>query len=163
MTEAEWKASEDPEAMILALPVDRYQSELRLFAVACVRRVWTLLSDACQAALKASEAFAKGSVAERELAAAVVAADGDAEAACPGHSAPDARAYAMSAAVDASSIWPRTASNVLAASSCAASAAACAAAEADELCYNATYQSVLRLELAEQARLLRALVLFPPA
>jgi hypothetical protein len=99
-------------------------------------------------------------IADSELAAAVATADREAQGAFPGHSAPDARAYAASAAVDASSVWPPTASNVLAANSCAASAAGCAAAEADESHYDETFESG-RGELAAQAGLLRALVRFP--
>src|SRR5687768_12157594 len=101
--------------MVRALPADRYQRELRLFAVACVRRVGHLLGEGGRAALAASEAFAEGRIGLPQLAAAVAVADAEARAPFPGHSAPDARGYAASAAVDASSEWPRTASNVLAA------------------------------------------------
>jgi hypothetical protein len=146
--------------MVRALAADRYQRELRLFGVACVRRIWPLLPDGCRAAVEASESFADGRIAASELAAAVDAAAQEAEAAFPGHSAPDARGYAASAAVDAASVWPRTASNVLAATSCAASAVACAAAEADESRYDEVFESVQRAELAAQAGLLRALVFF---
>jgi hypothetical protein len=161
VTEADWQASDDPDPMVRALPAERYQRELRLFAVACARRLGPLLPDACRSALTASERFAEGRIGELELAAAVAAADQEAQAAFPGHSAPDARAYATSAAVDASSVWPRTASNVLAATSCAASAAGCAAAEAEEARYDEVFESVRRAELAAQAGLLRVLVRFP--
>ncbi len=161
MTEAEWLASDDPDTMVRALAADRYQRELRLFAVACVRRIWALLPDGCRAAVEASERFADGRIGASELAAAVAVAVLEAEAAFPGHSAPDARGYAASAAVDAASVWPRTAANVLAATSCAASAAGCAASEADESRYDEVFESVLRAELAAQVGLLRALVFFP--
>ncbi len=127
MTAKDWRAYRDPDPMVRVLPADRYQRELRLFAVGCVRRIWNLLPAGCQAAVAASQRFAAGHIDESQLAATVAVADGEAQAAFPGHSAPDARAYAASAAVDASSVWPRSASNVLAATSCAASAAGCAA------------------------------------
>lgn len=161
MTEAEWLTSADPAPMVQALPAGRCQRELRLFAVACVRRVWHLLPAGCRAAVEASERFAAGQVGEAELAAAVAVADREARAALPGHSAPDACGYAASAAVDASSVWSRTAANVLAASSCAASAAGCAAAEADEARYDQVFESVRAAELAAQAALLRKLVPSP--
>jgi hypothetical protein len=162
VTEADWQACHDPAPMVRALPADRYQRELRLFAVACVRRVWALLPPACREALMASERFAGGGFSESELAAAVNAADRDAQMACRGCSAPDARAHAVSAAIDAASVWPRTPSNVLAATSCAASATACAVAEADEAHYDEVYESAERAELVAQADLLRTLVRFTP-
>jgi hypothetical protein len=160
VTEADWQACGDPDPMVHALPADRYQRELRLFGVACVRRVSALLPFACRDALMASEHFADGRISESELARAVSAADREAQVACRGYAAPDARMYAISAAVDAASVWPRAASNVLAATSCAASAMACAAAEADEAHYDDVYESARRTELATQADLLRTLVQF---
>jgi hypothetical protein len=163
VTEAEWLSCGDPEPMVRALPADRYQRELRMFAVACVRRVWHLLPAGCRAAIEASERFAVRQLGEAELAAAVGVAGREAEAAFPGRAAPDARGYAASAAVDASSVWPRTAANVLAATSCAASAAGCAAAEADEARYDQVFESARRAELAAQAAVLRGMVGFPVA
>lgn len=162
MTAADWRACSDPDPMVRSLPPDRYQRELRLFAVECVRRIWHLLPAGCRAAVEASEQFAVGRIAEPELAAAVAVADGEAQEAFPGHSAPDARGYAASAAVDAASVWPRSASNVLAATSCAASAAGCAAGEADEARYDEAFEAARIAELAAQAALLRKLVSCPP-
>jgi hypothetical protein len=159
MTQAEWQSCRDPELMVRSLAAEKHLRELRLFAVACVRRIWRLLSDAGRAAVDASERFANSRASEQELRQAVAAASADATATFPGHSAPDARAYAASAAVDASSIWPRTASNVLAATSCAASAAACAAAEAgSEASYDAMYETCRQAELAAQCELLRQIM-----
>jgi hypothetical protein len=45
MTEAEWLASEEPERMLRFLGVGLPDRKLRLFAVACCRRVWDLLTD----------------------------------------------------------------------------------------------------------------------
>ena len=46
MTEGEWLASDDPEAMLLFLS-GRQASDrkVRLFGCACVRRAWGLLVD----------------------------------------------------------------------------------------------------------------------
>jgi hypothetical protein len=145
--------------MVRSLRAENYQRELRLFAVACVRRIWQLLSEISRAAVDASERFANGQTSEQELGQAVTASEAVAQAAFPGHSAPDARAYAASAAVDASSVWPRTASNVLCATSCAASAVACAAAEAvPEASYDAVYEAARQAELASQCELLRQII-----
>ena len=155
MTAADWRACRDPDPMVRALPADRLQRELRLFAVACVRRVAHLLGDSGRVALAASEAFAEGHAGRADLLAAVGVADAEAQAALPGHSAPDARGYAASAAVDASSEWPRTAANVFAATSCAASG------EADDARYDQAFEAARVAELAAQAAMLRELVRFP--
>ncbi|QEG29607.1 hypothetical protein GobsT_44470 [Gemmata obscuriglobus] len=144
------------------MPADRYQRELRLFAAGCVRRAWHLLPPGCRAAVDASERFAAGRIGVSELASAVAVAGGEAQEAFPGHSAPDARGYAASAAVDASSVWPRSASNVLAATSCAASAVGCAAGEANAERYDEAFEAARVAELAAQAALLRELVSHPP-
>ncbi|WZO97058.1 hypothetical protein EP7_004075 [Isosphaeraceae bacterium EP7] len=163
MTEDEWWACRNPDLMVPLIPVERYQRELRRFATACVCRIWHLLPEASRSAVEASERFAVGEIDEAELGKLIVEAMEVSEAAFPGHSAPDALAYATSAAADASSVWPRTASNVLASTSCAASAAGCAAGEAvtDESEYDAACESEMREELAVQASLLRGLVEFP--
>src|SRR4051812_2989698 len=97
---AEWQRCSDPDAMVRALPADQYQRELRLFAVACVRRVWDLVPLGCRSAVEMSERFAEGRANESDLAAAVAAADREVQETFPGHAAPDAHAYAASAAVD---------------------------------------------------------------
>lgn len=163
MTEQEWRSCTDPEPMVGALSADRYQRELRLFAVACARRGWHLLPAPARAAVDASEEFAEGRCAPDLLSAAVDRAADVAQAHWSGGRSPDARAYAESAAVDASSVWPRTAANVLATTTCAASAAGCAAAEVDEARYDEVFESARRAELAAQAELLRGLVPSPAA
>jgi len=45
MTEAEWLASTDPEVMLEFLGGEASDRKLRLFAIACCRRVWHLLND----------------------------------------------------------------------------------------------------------------------
>src|SRR5688572_30561526 len=139
--------------MIHAISSARHQRELRLFALACVRRVWHLLPKGCRTAVEGSEQFANELIGEADLAAVVNLAEREAQAASPGHRAPDAIAYAASAAVDATSVWPRTAANVLAATSCAASAVAVAAAEADAERYDEIFETTRGAELAAQASL----------
>jgi hypothetical protein len=161
VTKDEWQQSTDPDPMVRALPADQYQRELRLFAIGCVRRVWDLVSPGCRAAVEMSERFSEGRADKTELAAVMAVAEREVQAAVPGHTAPTAHAYAVSAAVDASSVWPRTAANVLAAASCAASAAGCAAAEADEARYDEVFEKARVAELAAQASVLRTLVRHP--
>lgn len=89
MTEQEWLSSEDPAAMLRCLldrvytreeyeqrqlvkvprPSDR---KLRLFACACVRRVWHLLTHRdSQNAVEVAERFADGQVTAAEMEAAL--------------------------------------------------------------------------------------------
>jgi hypothetical protein len=162
VTEADWHAGAEPDAMILSLPANRFQRELRLFAVGCVRRVWNLLPDPCRAAVEVSERFANGMASEEELRRAVASADEATRRAFPGHAAPNAYAYAVSAAIDASSIWPRTTAIVLAVTSCAASALGCAVAETvEESRYDAVFEAARRAELVAQAGLLRSIISWP--
>jgi hypothetical protein len=159
VTDAEWWSFDDPEPMVKLISADHAQRELRLFAAACVRRVWELLPETARVAVEASEQFAEGRIGEPELQQTLSKAEVDCRAAFPGHMAPGARAYAFSAALDASSVWRRTAANVLAATTCAASAAACVAAEvAEDSRYDEVFEAVRRAELAAQAQLLRTLI-----
>ena len=160
MTEDRWRSCDDPEPMVRSLDADRHQGALRLFAAGCVRRVWTLVvGDALKEAVEVSEAYAEGRADATALGRAAESAAELAGIAFGGVEAPDARAYAASAAADAASAWPRTAANVLAASSCAASARACAAVEGvDDSRYDGAFEAARREELAAQADLLRRLV-----
>lgn len=45
MTEAEWRASQSPEAMLHHLTDRASARKLRLYAVSCCRRIWSLFSD----------------------------------------------------------------------------------------------------------------------
>ena len=80
MTESEWLASTDPQAMLAWLtgdysPVARdlgparvSDRKLRLFACACVRQVWHLLTDErSRQAVEVAELFADGMVSRRKL------------------------------------------------------------------------------------------------
>lgn len=71
MTETEWRTSADPEAMVKFLLGRAGERKLRLFAAACVRRVWHLpLADAVRAAVEVAERYADGEADVKELAKA---------------------------------------------------------------------------------------------
>src|SRR4051794_39139767 len=77
MTESDWDRSTDPQAM-LAFLRDRGASDrkLRLFAVACSRRVWPLIDDLGRAAVETAESFADGCADAEQLRAARLACKG---------------------------------------------------------------------------------------
>ena len=158
LTETEWSTCRDPEPMLHAICFDKLQREARVFAITCVRRVWHLLPDGCRHAVDISELFANGHVDLTRLITALSIAEKEARAICIGGRSPDARAYAASAAVDASSVWERTPANVLSSTSCAASAIACAAAEKDESNYDQIFEDARVVEIAAQAEILRTVV-----
>jgi hypothetical protein len=68
MTEAEWLACPDPHEMLEFLRHKASDRKLRLFAVACCRRVWSLLSDKySRQALKIAERYADANVSKEKL------------------------------------------------------------------------------------------------
>jgi hypothetical protein len=70
MTEAEWRASDDPKDMLTQVGIGP-QRKLRLFACACCRRIWHLITDErCRNAVEVAERYADGLVKERERAKA---------------------------------------------------------------------------------------------
>lgn len=159
MKEAEWQTCADPGPMIRTLSTVRHQRELRLFVLACVRRVWHLLPSESRAVVELAQRMAGDRSSIDELRVALAAAVGVAQAHWSGGRVPDARAYAESAAIDASSEWPRTAENVLAVTSCAASAMACAVADGHpDGDYDRAYGAARTTELAAQAELLRSII-----
>jgi hypothetical protein len=149
--------------MLQALSAEQFQRELRQFGLACARRVWHLLPPEPRAAVETAERFADGRADVAELRAALAAADQSARSHWSGGRSPDARAYAESAAMNASSEWPRSTSIVIATISHAASALACAAADPKPECeYDRAFDLALDAELAMQAELLRGLIVFSP-
>jgi hypothetical protein len=61
MTEAEWDACADPMKMLESLRGRASDRKLRLFAVACCRRVLPLLQEpACRLAVETAEQYADG-------------------------------------------------------------------------------------------------------
>jgi hypothetical protein len=71
MTEAEWLASTDPRAMLVFLRNQTSERKLRLLAVACCRRIWSLISnEQGRHLVEVVERYADGSASDEELDAA---------------------------------------------------------------------------------------------
>jgi hypothetical protein len=71
MTEQEWLVSEDPRKMLEFLRDKPSERKLRLFAVACCRRIWHLLPEAvCRDAILIGERYADAAASASELFAA---------------------------------------------------------------------------------------------
>ncbi len=78
LTQSDWLNAVEPHTMLEFLhsngkPSDR---KLRLFAVACSRRIWRLIDDLGRAAVEAEEDFADGRLGSDELRAARLACQG---------------------------------------------------------------------------------------
>ena len=78
MTEQEWQAASEPQALLQFLASNGKASDrkLRLFAVACSRRMWDRTDDLGRNAVEAAENFADGSTGPEELRAARLACQG---------------------------------------------------------------------------------------
>ena len=75
MTEAEWLACTDPQDMLRHLRRRASDRKLRLFTVACCRRIWYLLPDERSIrAVEIGERYAEGKVSEGERRAVAEAA-----------------------------------------------------------------------------------------
>jgi hypothetical protein len=85
MTEAEWLASTEPDRMLDLVRHTATGRKLRLFACACARRVWRLMSEASRNAVAASERFADRLITRHELAEAAEAARSEEEHPVPSH------------------------------------------------------------------------------
>jgi hypothetical protein len=71
MTETEWLAATKPEPMLEFLRDGARDRKQRLFACACCRRIWDLLTTPCsRAAVEVAERFADGLSGEQERASA---------------------------------------------------------------------------------------------
>lgn len=77
MTEAEWETCRNPAAMVAYMDSRASARKRRLFPCACVRRVWSQLTDtpSCHA-VEVAERFADGEATEAELQAAHAEAAG---------------------------------------------------------------------------------------
>jgi hypothetical protein len=68
MTDTEWEACTDPTPMLDHLRGGPDERKLRLFTVACCRRVWHLLADEqARHAVEVAERYADGLASKREL------------------------------------------------------------------------------------------------
>ncbi|WP_246523253.1 hypothetical protein [Gemmata palustris] len=68
MTESEWLMCDDPRHVLELDDIEMSERKLRLFAVACCRRIWGFASDErSKGAVEVAESFAEGVVTQEQL------------------------------------------------------------------------------------------------
>lgn len=167
MTEGDWLAGTDPLPLLDFLDPQVSERKLRLFACACCRRVWPLLTDPrCRQAVEVAAGFADGLASVEELNAAFLAAQHakplftDGNWAGAWSAAPNAGQAAVEAAAQAAqSVGARVAQ----AAKDAAWAAVCAGAPEESKSaawaqFEAATLAARRAEATQQAALLREIV-----
>jgi hypothetical protein len=71
MTEEQWLTDTDPERWLYSERVQgRSARKLRLFCVACCRRIWSLLPDDCRLAVETAEDYADDRASDDALLSA---------------------------------------------------------------------------------------------
>jgi hypothetical protein len=71
MTEAEWRTCISPEAILNFLTRKASERKLRLYAVGCCKRIWSLLTDErCRHAVEVAQRYSDGRATVGELSAA---------------------------------------------------------------------------------------------
>ena len=143
--------------MLTAIDTEQFDQELRLFLVACAKRVLQYLAeDEFARALDCSTRFANRAATKSELAVCVRAASDLVE---PHIDIPTVRAFAASAVIDASSVHLCTKSKVANCISCAAQAIAQAdAGEASDDDYDTAFDRAYRTEVGLQCAILREMI-----
>jgi hypothetical protein len=76
MTETEWQHASEPHLMLAFLQGKASDRKLRLFAVACSQRVWSLIDDLGRTAVEVAENYADGLAGPDEMRAARLACQG---------------------------------------------------------------------------------------
>src|SRR5262249_53361833 len=107
MTEAEWLHATEPMGMLDFLKPSASERKVRLFALACCRRMWHLLKDdRSRLAVEVMEQFIDGLASHKERSAAVTAAWEAHRAVSESETIGSVRAATLAAAQIADRDWP---------------------------------------------------------